>query len=90
MPMNDLLKERFFSLLAESSQVTNEKMQNAYAQFTAHMEAVNSSEDHATTFRTLNISRIEVAHLQTVFQYEQGEKCPKINLSAKGISTYQC
>ena len=84
--MNNLMKTEFFSLVTESSQeVTNNEMRNAYAQFIAHMEAVNSSEDHATVFRTLNISRIEVAHLQTVFRHEQGKKCPEINVSAKGF-----
>jgi len=83
--MNNLMKTEFFSLVTESSQeVTNDEMQNAYVQFTAHMEAVNSSKDHATVFRTLNISRIEVVHLQTVFRHEQGEKCPEISISAKG------
>jgi hypothetical protein len=77
MRMNDLLNTRFFSLLAEPSQeVTNEEMQNAYAQFTAHMEAVSNSDDYTSIFRTLNLTRIEVAHLQTVFRYEQGGKMP--------------
>ena len=79
-----IFKTEFFGLLTENSQVTNDEMRNAYVQFIAHMEAVNSSKDHATVFRTLNISRIEVAHLQTVFRHEKGEKCPEINVSAKG------
>lgn len=84
--MNDVLHMGIFSLLAEPSQtVTNEEMQNAYAQFTAHMEAVSKSDDYTSIFRTLNLSRIEVAHLQTVYRYEQGEKCPEICLPAKNI-----
>jgi hypothetical protein len=78
MRMNELTNTRFFSLLAEPSQeVTNEEMHNAYAQFTTHMEAVSKSDDYTSIFRMLNVSRIELAHLQTVFRYEQGEKCPE-------------
>ncbi len=84
--MNDVLHMRIFSLLANPSQtVTNEEMQNAYAQFTVHMEAVSNSDDKQTIFRSLNLTRIEVAHLQTVYRYEQGEKCPKICLPTKSI-----
>lgn len=78
MRMNELSKTRLFTLLTEPSQeATNEEMQNAYAQFTVHVEAVSNSDDKQTIFRTLNLSRIEMAHLQTVFRYEQGKKCPE-------------
>lgn len=84
--MNELSKTRLFTLLAEPSQeATNEEMQNAYAQFTVHMEAVSNSDDKQIIFRTLNHSRIEMSHLQTVFRYEQGEKCPKKCISAKSL-----
>lgn len=84
--MNDLSNTRFFSLLADPSQeVTNEEMKHAYGQFTGHMEAVSNSDDYARIFRTFHVSRIEMAHLQTVFRYEQGEKCPEICLSAKSL-----
>jgi len=90
--MNDLLKMGLFSLLAESSQeVTNEEMQIAYGCFMEQVRTVSQSEqDYSEIFRTLNISRIEAAHLQTVFRYEQGEKCPEIYLSPKGFIAYQC
>lgn len=85
--MNDLLDTEFFGLLTDSSQnVTNEEMQNAYAQFTVHMEAVSNSDDKQTIFRTLNLSRIEMVHLQTAFQYEQEKKCPEICLPSKSNS----
>ncbi|WP_310604983.1 hypothetical protein [Anaerosporobacter sp.] len=84
--MDDVLNTSFFGLLAESSQeVTNEEMQSAYAQFIANMEAVSNSDDYTRIFRTLNVSRIEMAHLQTVFRYEQGEKCPEVCLPAKSL-----
>lgn len=82
MTMNELSKLRFINLLAESSQeVTNEQMYSAYAQFTAYMEAVSNSEDYTNIIRTLNVSRIEMAHLQTLNRYEQGKKCFKICIS---------
>lgn len=76
---------KLFSLLADASQVTNEEIQDAYAQFITHIETVSSSDGYATIFRTLNLSRIEMAQLQTVYRYEQGEKCPKICLPAKSF-----
>jgi hypothetical protein len=75
--MNENWNLKLFSLLADSSQVTNEEMHNAYGQFAAHMEAISTSEDYSSTFRTLNHTRIEVEHLQIVFRDEQGEKCPE-------------
>ena len=84
--MNELVNMRLFSLLAESSQeVTNEEMQNAYGHFVEQVKAIGSSNNNATAMRTLNVTRIEVAHLQTVFRHEQGEKCPKICLPAKNL-----
>jgi hypothetical protein len=53
--MIEIIQTRFFSLLAESSQeVTNKEIQNAYAQFTAHMETVSNSDDYTNIFRTLS------------------------------------
>lgn len=65
-------------------------MQDAYAQFTAHMEAVSNSEDKQTIFRTLNLTRIELSALEPILRYEEGKKCPKICLPSKSISTCQC
>lgn len=76
--MNDVLKTEFICLLADNSkEVTNEEMYSAYAQFTVHMDTVSKSDDKQIIFRKLNLTRIEIAHLQTVFRYEQGEKCPE-------------
>lgn len=83
--MNKNWNLKLFSLLADASQVTNEEMQSAYGQFTAHIEAVSNSDDYTSVFRMLNVSRIEMAHLQTVYRYEQGEKCPEICLPAKSL-----
>lgn len=86
MRMNELLNMHFFGLLAENSQeVSTQEMKNAYAQFTASMEAISKSDDYTNIFRTLNVSRIEVVHLQTVYQYEQGEKCPEKNVYLQSL-----
>ena len=81
--MNELVNTRFFGLLAESSQVTNKEMQNAYGEFMEQVKAVGDSDNNATALRTLNVTRIEMAHLEPVFRHEQGEKRPKINVSAQ-------
>ena len=74
--MNDFLHMRFFSLLAEPSQeVTNEKMQNAYAQFIVHIETVSNSDDKQIIFRMLNFTRIELSFIESLYQYEQEKKC---------------
>lgn len=87
--MNELLKTRLFSLLSEPSQVSNEEMGNAYGCFVEHMKMISQSENaHCETFRMLNITRIELVFLQSLYQYEQGEKCPKICLSPKSIGYY--
>jgi len=82
--MNELVNTRLFSLLVEPSQeVTNDEMQNAYGHFVEQTKAVSDSNDNATVMRTLNITRIELSSLESVLRYEQGEKCPKINISAQ-------
>jgi hypothetical protein len=86
MRMNDLSNMRFFSLLAEPSQeVTNKEIQSAYEDFVEQVKTVGSSNDYSNAFRTINLTRIEVAHLQAVYQYEQGEKCPEICLPGKSL-----
>ena len=74
--MNELTKTRLFALLSEPSQtvLTNE-MENAYGQFMEHMEEACSSGDNTAIYRSLNITRIELAALQSIHHYEQGEKC---------------
>lgn len=88
--MNELLKERLFSLLAEPSQVTNEEMQSAYGNFMEQLRTVSQSEqNYSEIFRMLNTTRVELAFLKSLYRYGQGEKYPKISLSSKGFSICQ-
>lgn len=84
--MNDLLKERLFSLLSEPSQeVTNEEMQIAYGCFMEQVGTVSQSQNgYPEIYRMLNNTRIELLFIESLYRYEQGEKCPKICLSPKG------
>lgn len=80
--MNELLKTRLFSLLAEPSQITNEEMQTAYGNFMEQLKIVSQSEQsYSDTFRMLNFTRVEFKALQALLEYEQGEKCSEICLS---------
>jgi hypothetical protein len=64
--MNELLNTRLFSLLSEPSQTsTNQEMESAYEQFMEHLKTVSDSYDSVTVLRTLNVTRIEMAHLET-------------------------
>jgi hypothetical protein len=73
---NDLLKTKLFSLLSESSQVTNQEMQNAYAGFMEQVDNTSQSEQiWDEIYRKLNITRIELVSMELLYQYEQGEKC---------------
>lgn len=75
--MNKIINTKLFSLLTETSPVTNEEIQNAYGCFTEHMKAVSQSEnDYSELFRTLNLTRIEFDSLGSSTLYGQGEKCP--------------
>ena len=74
--MNDLLRTRFFILLADISQeVINTEMQDAYEEFVKHIVAISNSEDYSYIFRMLNLTRIEIAPLKELYQCGQGEKC---------------
>lgn len=75
--MNDLLRERLFSLLSESLQkVTNEEMQSAYECFMKGVETVSQSEkSYFEIYRMLNITRIELVGIESLHRYGQGEKC---------------
>lgn len=86
--MNDLLKTEFFGLMNENSQaITNKEMQRAYGCFMKGVETASQSEtDYSKLYRTLNITRIELVSIQTLYRDEQGKKCPKIHLFAKSIS----
>jgi hypothetical protein len=83
--MNDLLKERLFSLLAEPSQeVTNKEMQNVYGDFVTQVKNLSYTEtEHLEVFRTLNHTRIEFDSLGLSPLYGQGGKCPEICLSSE-------
>lgn len=74
--MNELSQMRIFGLLSETSQgVTNEEMQNAYAEFLEHIKNVSDGTDYSVIHRTLNATRIEIASLETTPLYGQGGKC---------------
>ena len=74
--MNDLLRTRFFILLADTSQeIINTEMQDAYGEFVKHIVAISNSEDYSYIFRMLNLTRIEIVPLKELYQYGQGEKC---------------
>ena len=81
-----------FSLLPEPSQVvTNEEIQNAYGCFMEQLKTVSQSEqDYSEVFQMLNITRVELVFIESLYQYEQRKKCPKICLSSKGIKPCQC
>lgn len=73
---NDLLKTKLFSLLSESSQVTNQEMQNAYGGFMEQVENTSQSEQiWDEIYRKLNLTRIELVSMELLYQYGQGEKC---------------
>ena len=79
MPMNDLLRTKFFILLADTSQeVINTEMQDAYEDFVKQIVTISNSEDYTHVFRVfrmLNLTRIEIAPLKGLYQDGQGEKC---------------
>ena len=81
--MNELLKTRLLGLLSEPSQeVTNEQIINAYDCFMEQVREVSKSEqNYSEVFRMLNNTRIELVFIESLYRYEQGEKCPKICLS---------
>lgn len=80
--MNELLKTRMFGLLSESSQVTNEEMQDAYGCFMEQLRTIVSHpEDYSEVFRELNNTRVELVFIETLYRNEQEKKCPEICLS---------
>ena len=63
--MNDLLRTRFFILLADTSQeIINTEMQDAYEDFVKQIVTISHSEDYTHVFRMLNLTRIEIAPLK--------------------------
>ena len=75
--MNELVKTELFSLLSESSQEnTNEEMQSAYGCFLEQVNKVSQSESkYSKIFRILNITRVELVSIESLYQHGQGEKC---------------
>ena len=76
--MIDLLRTKFFILLADTSQeVINKEMQDAYEDFVKQIVTISNSEDYTHVFRVfrmLNLTRIEIAPLKGLYQDGQGEK----------------
>lgn len=84
--MNELSRERLIGLLSEPTQVTNEEMHSAYECFMKRVEIISQSEKgYSEIFRKLNNTRIELVFIESLYRYGQGEKCPEICLSTKGV-----
>lgn len=84
--MKEILRKKLFSLLSDTSQVTNEEMQSAYDCFMKGVGTVSQSEkNYSEIYRMLNISRIELLFTESLYRYGQGEKCPEISLYPKGF-----
>lgn len=88
--MNDLVHLRFFGLLTEPSQVTNEELQNAYGELLEHIRCVSGGTDYAIIYRTLNTTRIELVFLEIPSLYGQGGKCPKEATYSKTLGICRC
>ena len=74
--MNKLLRTELFNLLIEKSkeEVDNNVIQNAYDEFIEQIRTVSNENDYSTTYRILAATRIEIASLETIPLYGQGEK----------------
>lgn len=82
--MTELLKSKLLVLLSNASPVTNEEMQSAYVHFTKQVGTVSQSEpDYSEVFRMLNITRVELVFLRSLYRHGQGEKCLVIRLCPK-------
>ena len=85
--MNDLLRTKFFILLADTSQeVINTEMQDAYEDFVKQIVTISNSEDYTHVFRMLNLTRIEIAPLKGLYQDGQGENTLKNLYIHKALS----
>lgn len=79
--MENIRNLKLFRLLTDASVMTNQEIENAYGCFMEHMKTVSQSEtDYSEVYRMLNITRIELAFLQSLYRYEEGKKCPEICL----------
>lgn len=85
--MNDLLRTRFFILLADTSQeVINTEMQDAYENFVKQIVTISNSEDYTHIFRMLNLTRIEIAPLKGCIRMGWGENTLKNLYIHKALS----
>ena len=85
--MNDLLRTKFFILLADTSQeVINTEMQDAYENFVKQIVTISNSEDYTHIFRMLNLTRIEIAPLKGLYQDGQGKNTLKNLYIHKALS----
>lgn len=85
--MNDLLKTRFFILLADSSkEVINTEMKDAYEEFIKQIVTISYSEDYSHIFRTLNLTRIEIAPLKSYINASRGKNALKNLYIHKALS----
>ena len=50
-------------------------MKDAYEEFIKQIVTISYSEDYSHIFRTLNLTRIEIAPLKRVISMRAGEKC---------------
>lgn len=74
MLMNHLLQTSLFSLLAKPSQVSVDKMKNAYEVFVNDITQQQPEMNYEQVFRRLTIARVELVSLQTLLQNEEGKK----------------
>jgi hypothetical protein len=74
--MKTVLDSKFFRLLSEPSNVTNDKIQKAYGHFMECIRIFSQSEEtFSEIFRMLNITRIELISKESYYRYGQGGKC---------------
>jgi hypothetical protein len=79
--MEKTTSAELFDLLSTASEVTNIELQTAYGCFTEHMRTVSQSEDDLSeVFRTLSVTRVELAFLQSLNRHGVGKKCPEVSL----------
>lgn len=90
MRMNDFTKMEFFNLLSEKLPVSNENLHEAYEKLIVEIQTYQTDRDYQCVYRKLNLIRIEFVSLQSLLQYEQGEKCPYTSILSKSDSCYRC
>lgn len=88
MLMNKLLRTELFNLLIEKSkeEVNNNVMQNAYDEFIEKIRDISNENDYSTIYRILVATRIEIASLETIPLYGQGENALKKQFLQKTLA----